>query len=103
MPIGTIVDQADYSKVKNAWIDRQGRLIYAGYWEHNETAQLIGFADIDAAESAGLIHISESSFSASGIPLFIHIPRRITDAQYDTLSIYCEAHRIQNPILTRGY
>ncbi len=103
MPLATIVAPADYSKVKNCWIDRQGQVIYAGYWQHEETARLIGYDDIDTAERGGLIHDSESSSMANGIPLFVHLPRKITDRQYDTIALYCEIHKIQNPILQRGY
>lgn len=103
MPIGTIVAPTDYVKVKNCWIDRSGNVIYAGYWQHDETARLIGYDGIDTAEKSGLIHISESSSNASGIPLFVHIPRKITDRQYDTIAAFCDAHRLQNPILKRGY
>lgn len=99
MPIGTVVDLDDYEKVKNAWLDRAGNLIYAGFWQHEKTAQLLGYDSLDAAEDAGLIHISESSFGTVGIPMFLHIPRRITDRQYDTLADYCAIHKIQNPAL----
>lgn len=97
LPLGTIVPPADYASVRNAWIDRQGNLIYAGYWQHTETAQLLGYDTTDLAEKAGLVHISESSFN--GLPQFLSIPRRVTDQQYDTIAFYCESHKIRNPLL----
>lgn len=81
----------DFHLVKDAWINKSGSLLYAGYYNHEESAKLLGFDSIESAESSGLVHISSCLNSK---PKIVYTPQRMTAAQRDTLDYYCSVHSI---------
>jgi hypothetical protein len=95
--LAQVIDYADYSLIKDAWLGRNGKLYYAGSIDkgHDESCKLLGYKTIEACEKAGYIHISSCIRNKI---TFAAIPDRLSSDQYNSLFDYCMAHSIDMPV-----
>lgn len=91
---GTRLEYDDLKKAKDIWINPSGKVFYAGYYGHEESAKVLGFDCVDSMESAGWVHVS-SVFK--GCPDFVHVPRKPTKAQRESAYDFCMAHNMRVP------
>jgi len=89
--LGEIVDQSDYSSIENCWIDRDGKIRYVAYCNHQRTAERMGFSGVTACENAGYIHVSVYWDYRDR---WHYIPNKPTSAQIETIRLYCEANPV---------
>lgn len=80
---GDTVDVEDYDYLSDAWITPDGRMLYVPMCGHREFALLLFGHSVTAAERAGYVHLSGCCF-VGGYD-------RLTEAQVNTIMLYCSA------------
>lgn len=80
---GDVIDVEDYGRVYDAWITPDGSMIYVPMCGHERVAYFLFGLSVEAAERAGYVHLSEYDF-VGGYD-------RLTEAQVNTILLYCTA------------
>lgn len=91
---GTLLSYDQLNQAKDVWINPSGKVYYAGYWGHEESAKILGFESVCAAEKAGWVHVSSV---LNGMPQFVSIPPRPSKAQRESAYDFCMAHTMHIP------
>lgn len=80
---GEVVAIEDYGRVYDAWIAPDGRMLHVPPCGHETVARFIFGRSVWEAERAGYAHLSEYDF-VGGYD-------RLTEAQVNTILLYCTA------------
>jgi hypothetical protein len=92
IPNGTVVP---VSFVRQAWLSPRGVMHHVNEWQHEDTANVLGYESGDAMCDAGWLHISrdDTMYVRHGMTTLPNIGRVITQAQRDALwDMFMDAH-----------
>ncbi len=103
--MGEVLDPSEYHETHEAWIAPSGKLHFVPSYNHHgighyETAQELGFSGTDGCERAGYIHVS--TYYSMRYP-FHYVPENVTESQYETVQLFCDANDWTYPQFLQDY